>query len=67
MLIHELGRSIQADREREIQERLRQRGLLADATDRTGQVILRAANVGANAVRTLEVRPSSAPAHGRPR
>ena len=33
MLIDGLGRTIQADREREIKERLRQRGLLRDAAD----------------------------------
>ena len=33
MLIDGLGRAIQADREREIQERLRHRGLLRDALE----------------------------------
>jgi hypothetical protein len=33
MLIYGLGRVIQADREREIQERLRHRGLLRDALE----------------------------------
>jgi hypothetical protein len=65
MLIDGLGRTIQADREREIQERLRQRGLLRDALEAivTG---------GLQATPEPRIRPASGrslglPARGRTR
>ena len=67
MLIDGLGRTIQADREREIKERLRQRGLLRDAAD-SGNLELgrRAAGVDSLSIRNAGAR-SGFPAGSRPR
>jgi hypothetical protein len=71
MLISELGRSIQADRQREIEERLRQRGLLEDAAHQAEEAVDGAVRSGfyrdGSKARPVGVRPSGMPAHGRPR
>jgi hypothetical protein len=71
MLINELGRSIQADRQREIEERLRQRGWLADAEDQARAAADEARRgfdpIGSKSIRQIGVRSSGMPARGRPR
>jgi hypothetical protein len=68
MLINELGRSIQADRQREIEERLRLRGLLEDAEDQARVEVDEAPRSPfTRAPRPAAVRSSGMPAHGRPR
>ena len=68
MLIDGLGRTIQADREREIKERLRQRGLLRDAADSANLELEHTAVPG---VDPLSIRNAGArsgfPAGSRPR
>ncbi len=68
MLIDGLGRTIQADREREIKERLRQRGLLGDAADAAD---LELAGTTVPSAGSLDIRNSGArsgfPARSRPR
>lgn len=61
MLIYGLGRAIQADREREIQKRLRHRGLLRDELEtvvtRSPQVVATGPKrVGAIGIRSARVR-----------
>ena len=66
MLIDGLARTIQADREREIQERLRQRGLLRDALEAIVTGGLQATSTETRMRRALG--PSlGAPARGRTR
>jgi hypothetical protein len=68
MLINELGRSIQADRQREIEERLRQRGLLEDANEQARvEAELASRSPVTRLPRPVGVRSSGMPAHGRPR
>jgi hypothetical protein len=68
MLINELGRSIQADRQREIEERLRQRGLLEDADEQArAEAEVAPRSPFTRAPRPAGVQSSGMPAHGRPR
>jgi hypothetical protein len=68
MLINELGRSIQADRQREIEERLRQRGLLEDGKQQAeAEAELASRSASTRASRPVGGRSSGLPAHGRPR
>jgi hypothetical protein len=71
MLINELGRSIQADRQRDIEERLRQRGLLEDAESQAQDAAearrQEFSRAGSKRPRAVGVRSSGLPAHGRPR
>jgi hypothetical protein len=55
MLIDGLGRTIQADKEREIQERLRHRGLLRDALEA----------IVTGGLQTTPAEPRSRPVVGR--
>jgi hypothetical protein len=66
MLIDGLGRTIQADREREIQERLRQRGLLRDALEAIVTGGLQAAPTEPR-IRPASGRSLGLPARGRTR
>lgn len=59
MLIEGLGRAIQADRQREIEERMRQRGLLQDVAD---AAVLKVAVRGSRSSRSTGT--AGAPAHG---
>jgi hypothetical protein len=65
MLIDGLARAIQADRQREIEERMRQRGLLRDAADATETLDRRVART--IVPRSAGARSQSTPAHGRMR
>jgi hypothetical protein len=66
MLIDGLARTIQADREREIQERLRQRGLLRDALEAIVTGGLQAIPTDSR-IRPASGRSLGVPARGRTR
>jgi hypothetical protein len=66
MLIDGLGRTIQADREREIQERLPQRGLLRDALEPVVTGGLQTTPT-ATRIRPAVARSVGLPARGRTR
>lgn len=61
MLIEGLGRAIQADRQREIEERMRQRGLLQDVADAAE---LKVETTRAGGVRSIVPRSAGARSHG---
>jgi hypothetical protein len=72
MLIDGLGRTIQADREREIEERMRQRGLLQDALEAIVTGGQQATAVEPRKIETKGSRPAGGrslglPARGRTR
>lgn len=69
MLIDGLARTIQVDREREIQERLRQRGLLRDAAEGRERTVTPAEpkDVSSIVIRGAAAGSSGVAAHGRPR
>lgn len=69
MLIDGLGRAIQADRQREIEERMRQRGLLQDVADAAELKVAttRAGGIRLEVPRSAGARSQGSPAHGRTR
>jgi len=72
MLNEELGRAIQADREREIEERLRHRRLIQDALEAIVTGGLQATPTEPRSVKTTGTRPAvgrslGLPARGRSR
>jgi hypothetical protein len=58
MLMYELGRTIQADRERDIEERLRQRSLLGDALEAIATGGMQATPTQPRDVATNRTRPA---------
>ncbi len=72
MLIEGLGRTIQADRERDIEERMRQRGLLQDALEAIATGGLQVTALEPRMIETTGSRPAGGswlglPARGRTR
>ena len=71
MLIQGLGRSIQADREREIEERMRVRGLLQDAAEApratVPQTSIAARSAASAGARSTRASGAAIPTPGRTR